>query len=125
MERRELIPDRVVLMWDWSSSGLWHADHREFGVSAVGLGLSEATQRELREWIAYGESLTEREMLGGKRRRRSKSDRRFREWSYRLWAAIRREAPPGVAVGNWHEGEVHWAPGEGFPELDITPASDE
>jgi hypothetical protein len=110
-------------MWDWSSSGLWHADQREFGVTAEGLGLSEATQRELHEWIAYGESLAEQEMLSGNpKRRRNKADRQFREWSYRLWAAIRAEAPPGVRVGIWHGGETHWAPGEGFPELDIHSA---
>jgi hypothetical protein len=106
--------ERVFLMFDYTATGLWHADDADRPAGTVDpdeLGLSDETKARLAAWVQRCDDLnlqsitSESTPSGWERARREAEE---------IWRAIRAEAGPGWLVGirdadgvAWDEDQLH------------------
>jgi hypothetical protein len=111
------VPERIFLMFDYTSSGLWYASEdgsaRASGmVDPERLPISRVTKQRLAAWVTAHDELSKREFASGAGPAPTEA-----EWEaveaerVALWQALRREAGPDWEIGLRTGEDISW-PGQ-------------
>jgi hypothetical protein len=99
------VPERVFLMFDYESSGLWHPSDDGSGraagmVSAGALPVSRETKERLAAWVKTCDELNIRETASGFGPAPTDAEWEAAEAEkVSLWLSLRAEAGPGWEIG--------------------------
>jgi hypothetical protein len=114
------VSERIFLMFDYASSGLWYCDDGPPGAAAMfdpaQLSLSDATRERLAAWVQRCDDLSMREYRVTEEPRPSRDDwRAVDDEALGLWRALRSDAGPAWEIGVWRAGSIAWT------ESDLPP----